>query len=78
MVVESVVVISIIIGAVAVATSALAGLAIFSAPTISSPGDKYPISEQEYKEHLQRNSGYLYGVRGGISPIFFQRRSFEL
>ncbi|CAF1198349.1 unnamed protein product [Adineta steineri] len=60
MVVESVAIIAVIAGAIAVATSTLGALAIFASPSISSSKDKYVVNDTEYHDRLRANYDQVY------------------
>ncbi|CAF2527168.1 unnamed protein product [Rotaria sp. Silwood2] len=65
------------IGAIAVAISGLAAMAIAFAPVVSSPEDKYEINEEEYQDRLRANyeSVYMYTEFGGFPRTRIPRSS---
>ncbi|CAF1195478.1 unnamed protein product [Rotaria sp. Silwood1] len=60
---------AICIGAIAVAISGLAAMAIAFSPVVSSPQDKYTIDEDEYQDRLRSNYESVFMYTGfGVFP----------
>jgi hypothetical protein len=74
MVVATVAIAAIIIGVVALTVSTLGALAIFTAPAVSSPQDKYPINDREYYDHKRANKDQKYAFSNldvySPSPVY--------